>query len=99
MSESNLNNANLANADLTEADLKGTSFLGADLSGAKFLHADLFYANFRRSIGLKPDQIKMGSNWEGAIYDEGLCQALGLPNIPEPERREWNLPDDPCRRP
>ena len=84
--DSKLNNANLANADLTEAVLRGNSFLGANLSGAEFLDADVTCSNFRGSIGLKLDQIKKALTWQGAIYDKGLSQTLGLP-------------DDPCKEP
>jgi hypothetical protein len=82
ISYSKLNKADLANADLSEANLQSTSFFGANLSGAKFLDADLLFANFQGSIGLKPDQIKKGINWQSAIYDEGLCKALGLTGDP-----------------
>jgi uncharacterized protein YjbI with pentapeptide repeats len=100
--------ANLAEADLQEAKLQGTDFRNANLRGAvfsearvhgaRFSGAFLQKADFRKAVGLEPDQLKEGRLWALAYYDEGLAKELGLPSDHNPRLAARDLSSYDFRR-
>lgn len=86
-----LRGANLVNVDFTDANLQNVVFAGANLNGAKLAGANLLCADFRAARNIAIDQVKEGSRWEIAVYDEEFRLRLGLrtrleetPRIGEP---------------
>ncbi|MEA5552694.1 pentapeptide repeat-containing protein [Anabaena cylindrica UHCC 0172] len=76
LSGANLSGANLSRTYLNGTDLSGTNLSDANLSGAYLSGADLSDAK-----NLLPDQVKLATDWQKAIYDDDFRLQLGLTSV------------------
>lgn len=79
----NLQNANLegssaARVDLRLADLRNANFQSANLDNANLNGTNLKDADLRGARFITVDQIKAGTFWHEAIYDDDFRKELGL---------------------
>ena len=78
LQETNLENTYLVEANMSLANLSKANLQYAKLEKANLQDADISGADFEKTYGLNPDQVKRAKNWEQAIYDEEFRKKLGL---------------------